>query len=146
MSTACTHESPTHEQDGGGTSALFAAEPRRRSTSAQCSSSRASIDGCLDPTGTGDPGSSDVTETATDLPWPSDTFSLSRITLPFSPNDPVYGRSPDESLGQIVRLGLLSPRGERALLVVPMDVLMLVSSTSFYSYLEEETRKWVERR
>jgi alpha-beta hydrolase superfamily lysophospholipase len=94
----------------------------------------------------GDPGSSDVTETATDLAWPSDTFSLSHIALPFSPNDPVYGRSPDESLGRIVRLGLLSPRGERAVLVAPMDVLMRVSSNPFYSYLEKETQKWVERR
>jgi len=94
----------------------------------------------------GDPGSSDVTETPTNLAWPPDTFSLSHIALPFSPDDPVYGRSPDESLGRIVRLGLLSPRGERAVLVAPIDVLMRVSSNPFYSYLEEATRKWVERR
>ncbi|HMF93720.1 MAG TPA: alpha/beta fold hydrolase [Vicinamibacterales bacterium] len=94
----------------------------------------------------GDPGSPDVTETETDLAWPSDTFSLSHIALPFPPNDPVYGRSPDESLGPIVRLGLLSPRGERAVLVAPMDVLMRVSSNPFFSYLEEKTRTWVERR
>jgi alpha-beta hydrolase superfamily lysophospholipase len=93
-----------------------------------------------------DPGSSDVTETPTDLTWPSDTFSLSHIALPFSPNDPLYGRSPDESLGTIVRLGLLSPRGERAALVVPVDVLMRVSSNPFYSYLEERTLEWVVRR
>ena len=94
----------------------------------------------------GEPGSSDVTETPTGLAWPSDTFSLSHIALPFSPNDPVYGRSPDESLGKIVRLGLLSPRGERAVLVVPVDVLMRVSSNPFYSYLEERTLEWVVRR
>lgn len=94
----------------------------------------------------GDPGSPDVTETATDLAWPADTFSLSHIALPFSPNDPVYGRSPDESLGKIVRLGLLSPRGERAVLVVPMDVLMRVSSNPFYPYLEQRTLEWVARR
>ncbi len=94
----------------------------------------------------GEPGSSDVTETATDLSWPADTFSLSHIALPFSPNDPVYGRSPDESLGKIVRLGLLSPRGERAVLVAPMDVLMRVSSNPFYPYLEERTLEWVARR
>src|SRR5262245_57211101 len=94
----------------------------------------------------GDPGSSEATETPTDLAWPSDTFSLSHIALPFPPTDPVYGRSPDESLGRIVRLGLLSPRGERAVLVAPIDVLMRVSSNPFYSYLEEKTRKWVVRR
>jgi alpha-beta hydrolase superfamily lysophospholipase len=94
----------------------------------------------------GDPGSADVTETATDLEWPADTFSLSHIALPFSPNDPVYGRSPDERLGNIVRLGLLSPRGERAVLVVPTDVLMRVSSNPFFQYLEERTLEWVARR
>jgi hypothetical protein len=94
----------------------------------------------------GNPGSSNVTETATDLAWPSDTFSLSHIALPFSPDDPVYGRSPDESLGQIIRLGRLSPRGERAVLVAPVDVLMRVSSNPFYSYLEKRTVEWVVRR
>ena len=94
----------------------------------------------------GNPGSSDVTETATDLTWPSDTFSLSHIALPFSPNDPVYGRSPDESLGSIIRLGRLSPRGERNVLVAPVDVLMRVSSNPFSSYLEERTVEWVVRR
>jgi alpha-beta hydrolase superfamily lysophospholipase len=94
----------------------------------------------------GDPGSSDLAETDTNLAWPADTFSLSHIALPFSPNDPVYGRTPDESLGKIVHLGLLSPRGERAVLVVPMDVLMRVSSNPFYPYLEERTLAWVARR
>jgi alpha-beta hydrolase superfamily lysophospholipase len=93
----------------------------------------------------GNPGSSNVTETATDLTWPSDTFSLSHIALPFSPADPVYGRSPDESLGTIIRLGRLSPRGERNVLVAPVDVLMRVSSNPFYSYLEERTVEWVVR-
>ena len=91
----------------------------------------------------GAPGSSDVSEAQTDLAWPSDTFSLSHIALPFPPTDPVYGRLPDESLGRIVRLGLLSPRGERAVLVAPVDVLMRLSSNPFYSYLEEKTRNWV---
>jgi alpha-beta hydrolase superfamily lysophospholipase len=94
----------------------------------------------------GDAGASDVTETATDLTWPSDTFSLSHIALPFAPSDPVYGRTPDESLGTIVHLGTLSPRGERAVLVAPMDVLMRVSSNPFYSYLEQRTVNWVARR
>jgi alpha-beta hydrolase superfamily lysophospholipase len=93
----------------------------------------------------GEPGSSEVTETPTGLAWPSDTFSLSHIALPFPPNDPVYGRSPDESLGRIVRLGILSPRGERAVLVAPMDVVMRVSSNPFYSYLEARTKQWVTR-
>ena len=93
----------------------------------------------------GDAGSISVTETTTELTWPSDTFSLSHIALPFAPNDPVYGRFPDESLGNIVRLGILSPRGERSVLVAPMDVLMRLSSNPFYSYLEERTKQWVTR-
>jgi alpha-beta hydrolase superfamily lysophospholipase len=94
----------------------------------------------------GEAGATEVTETATDLMWPPDTFSLSHIALPFSPTDPVYGRSPDESFGAIVHLGTLSPRGERAVLVAPLDVLMRVSSNPFYSYLEQRTVKWVARR
>jgi alpha-beta hydrolase superfamily lysophospholipase len=94
----------------------------------------------------GDAGVSEPVEMPTDLAWPSDTFSLSHIALPFSPTDPVYGRAPDERLGAIVHLGTLSPRGERAVLVAPVDVLMRVSSNPFYSYLEERTIKWVVHR
>ena len=40
-------------------------------------------------------------------------------------------------------LGLLSPRGERAVLTVPVDVLMRVTSNPFFPYLAESVSEWV---
>ena len=50
------------------------------------------------------------------LAWPPGMFSLSHIALPFTLDDDVYGRNPLPSSLDVVRLGTLSPRGERAVL------------------------------
>jgi hypothetical protein len=42
-----------------------------------------------------------------------------------------------------VALGLLSPRGERSVLTVPVDVLMRVSSNPFFPYMERRISEWV---
>ena len=71
------------------------------------------------------------------------SFSLSHVALPFPENDPVYGNMATESPGGPVALGLLSPRGERAVLTVPVDVLMRVSSNPFFPYLAQRMSAWV---
>ncbi len=42
-----------------------------------------------------------------------------------------------------VALGLLSPRGERSVLTVPVEVLMRVSSNPFFPYLAQRLSAWV---
>ena len=70
-------------------------------------------------------------------------FSLSHVALPFPQSDPVYGNLATESPGGPVALGLLSPRGERAVLTVPVDVLMRVTSNPFFPYLAQRLSAWV---
>jgi alpha-beta hydrolase superfamily lysophospholipase len=89
-------------------------------------------------------GARETVDTPTGMAWPPDTFSLSHIALPFPPNDPVFGRLPDQSVSDVVRLGTLSPRGERAVLTVPVDTLMRVSSNPFYPYVDRRIREWVD--
>lgn len=74
--------------------------------------------------------------TALDLAFPVTAFSLSHVALPFPVTDPLYGSQPDsrESFG--VNLGTLTPRGERGILVVPLDTLVRISSNPFYPYME----------
>jgi hypothetical protein len=43
-----------------------------------------------------------------------------------------------------VRLGTLSPRGERAVLTVPIDTLMRVSCNPFFPYLAERLTAWTD--
>jgi len=67
------------------------------------------------------------------LQWPTDVFSLSHIAMPFPPDDPVYGAETTRSPSGPIRLGLLTPRGERSVLTVPIDTLMRVSYNPFFS-------------
>jgi alpha-beta hydrolase superfamily lysophospholipase len=88
-----------------------------------------------------------TTETvhALGLAFPPGAFSLSHIALPFPVTDPLYGSQPDarESFG--LRLGTLTPRGERGVLVVPLDALVRISSNPFYPYLERRVSEGIDR-
>ena len=78
------------------------------------------------------------------LAWQPEMFSLSHIALPFPLDDEVYGRSPRPSSLDVVRLGTLSPRGEKTVLTVPVETLMRVSSNPFFPYLAERLAAWTD--
>ena len=71
-------------------------------------------------------------------------FSLSHIALPFPLDDELYGRTPRPSSLDLVRLGTLSPRGEKAVLTVPVETLMRVSSNPFFPYLADRLTAWTD--
>ena len=78
------------------------------------------------------------------LAWPAEMFSLSHVALPFTLEDELYGRTPRPAAGDLLRLGILSPRGERAVLTVPVDTLMRVSANPFFPYLAERVTRWTD--
>jgi len=78
------------------------------------------------------------------LSWPGDVFSLSHIAMPFRADDGVYGVSAPQTTDGPIRLGILAPRGERAVLTVPIDTLMRISYNPFFTYIEARTRAWVD--
>jgi alpha-beta hydrolase superfamily lysophospholipase len=71
------------------------------------------------------------------LNYPAQVFSLSHVAVPFPVTDALYGMEPagDDDYG--VRLGVLSPRGEVGLLIIPLDSLVRVSSNPFFPYMLE---------
>jgi len=77
------------------------------------------------------------------LSWPRDIFSLSHIAIPFSLSDPIYGRDDVPNADRLIRLGILSPRGERAVLSVPSDTLMRLTCNPFFSYMDARILAWV---
>jgi alpha-beta hydrolase superfamily lysophospholipase len=88
--------------------------------------------------------STEILSHALGLSWPGEMFSLSHVALPFPLDDEVYGRTPRPAAGDMVRLGTLSPRGERAVLTVPVDTLMRVSANPFFPYLAARVTAWTE--
>jgi alpha-beta hydrolase superfamily lysophospholipase len=79
------------------------------------------------------------------LAFPPAAFSLSHVALPFPVTDPLYGSQPGtgESFG--INLGALTPRGERGVLVVPLDALVRISSNPFYPYVARRVADDIDR-
>lgn len=91
------------------------------------------------------PGAPTGVDELLDLRWPAQMFSLSHIALPFPSDDPVYGSEPPaDGAGRTVSLGRLSPRGEKAVLTVPIDTLMRVGWNPFFPYVARRVAEWVQ--
>ena len=89
------------------------------------------------------PNSLDFTETRKLYKeWPEGVISLSHVAVPFSPNDPLYGRYPPENRDRLF-LGQAEIRGERGLLKISSDWLLRIRYNPFYELLEERTLEWV---
>jgi alpha-beta hydrolase superfamily lysophospholipase len=89
-----------------------------------------------------EPGRSEAVVTDLGFSWPPGVFSLTHVALPFPPDDPLYGSDPVEDGSGLFRLGRLSPRGERAVLIAGADTFMRLSSNPFFPYLADRVRAW----
>ncbi|MBP2168865.1 alpha-beta hydrolase superfamily lysophospholipase [Erwinia toletana] len=69
------------------------------------------------------------------IDYPADIYSLSHVALPFPFSDSLYGRTPEKPNEFGVSLGSLTPRGERSVLIVSLDMLMRISSNPFYPWM-----------
>lgn len=70
-----------------------------------------------------------------DINYPGDVYSLSHVALPFPFSDSLYGRTPTQPNAFGVSLGSLTPRGERSVLIVSLDMLMRQSSNPFFPWM-----------
>jgi alpha-beta hydrolase superfamily lysophospholipase len=90
-------------------------------------------------------GEAAATETALDLAWPPQIFSLSHLAVPFRPDDPLFGIAPNMTEDYGLRLGLLAPRGEKGVLTVPIDQLMRLNCNPFFAYEEARIRETIRK-
>ena len=90
------------------------------------------------------PGATAIDTHPIGLSWPRDVYSLSHVAIPFPLSDPVYGREEITGAPPMIRLGLLSPRGERAVFSVPSDTLMRLTCNPFFEYLQRRMTTWIE--
>jgi alpha-beta hydrolase superfamily lysophospholipase len=89
------------------------------------------------------PGGSSVETRPLGVAWPRDVFSLSHVAIPFPLSDPVYGRDEMARPVPVIRLGLLSPRGERSVLSVPSDTLTRLTCNPFFPYMNARIAAWI---
>jgi alpha-beta hydrolase superfamily lysophospholipase len=79
-------------------------------------------------------GQAELTEDFPDLQWPSSVYSQSHVSLPFPPDDPVYGNVSADNPG--VQLGNLAMRGERDMLQIPASTMLRLRWNPFYDFME----------
>lgn len=73
-------------------------------------------------------GSEKVEDTGKDIEWREFTFSLAHVSIPISPENPIYGRS---SL-----MGNLNIKGEKGIVSVPTDMLIRLRYNEFFDYMK----------
>ena len=91
-----------------------------------------------------EPATIDVTRRPLELAWPREIFSLSHVAMPFPVNDPLYGLDQPTEVRNLIPIGRLSPRGERAVLTIGADTLMRLSSNPFFPFLAERVAQWTQ--
>jgi alpha-beta hydrolase superfamily lysophospholipase len=90
-----------------------------------------------------EPGANAVTRQPLGMAWPAEVFSLTHVAIPFAVTDPLYGTEVERDPAGMVRLGRLSPRGERGALIVGTDVLMRLTSNPFFPFVAERINGWL---
>ncbi len=88
------------------------------------------------------PGPAPSGETPLGLAWPPGVFSLSHVAIPFPESDDLYGRLPEPPPTFGLRLGRVEPRGERAVLTVPLDQWMRLTWNPFFPWMEARVEAW----
>lgn len=70
------------------------------------------------------------------LSWPAQVYSLSHLALPVAPDDPLYG------LGR--GIGGVTPRGERGVLIVPVEQFLRLYCNPFFPCVQEKLLACIE--
>jgi len=81
-------------------------------------------------------GTEESIEIPLDQTWPQGFYSLSHVSLPFPPDDPLYGnRGSASSPG--INIGGTILRGEKGALLIPAKEMLRVRWNPFYPFIEE---------
>jgi esterase/lipase len=79
-----------------------------------------------------------------DLSWPPGLFSLSHVSVPFTPDDPVYGAKVDAGDDETITLGSVVVRGERNLLQIPDNYFIRLRYNPFFPYLAQRVLDFLD--
>jgi len=88
------------------------------------------------------PGDGEIVNRDLKMSWPKDVYSLSHVSLPIPPSDPLYG-IPDGQQPSALQLGKLALRGERGVLQIPASEMLRLRWNPFYPYLEQRIVEFV---
>lgn len=82
-------------------------------------------------------GQSEAERSETGLVWPRGLYSLAHVSLPFPPDDPLYGNFPiEDAEDKRLRLGMVALRGERGVLEIPPADQLRLRWNPFHTWME----------
>jgi alpha-beta hydrolase superfamily lysophospholipase len=87
-------------------------------------------------------GAIEASSTPLGIAWPRELYSLAHVSLPFPPDDPIYGGRADASEG-FIQIGGLALRGERGVLRVSSADMLRLRWNPFHDYLADRTVQWI---
>ncbi|MDH3352596.1 MAG: hypothetical protein OEM51_13710, partial [Gammaproteobacteria bacterium] len=91
-------------------------------------------------------GQSQAVNTATNLIWPAQIYSLSHIAIPFRADDQLYGDGSitDPNHPGLV-FGALAPRGEKGVLLFTSDFFLRTRHNPFYAFQSQYLTEWLDQ-
>ncbi len=75
--------------------------------------------------------------------WPADVVALGHVSLPFRPDDPVYGINPGSGRDGLPSIGSLLLRGENGALSLSLGSLTRLRSNPFWDLIERQLDEMV---
>lgn len=90
-------------------------------------------------------GAADVAKTELALEWPNTVFSVGHVSLPFPPDDPVYGTRLPPDAPPPFNLGALAVRGESGALVLSLDAFSRLRSNPFFDVIRAKIGETLAR-
>jgi alpha-beta hydrolase superfamily lysophospholipase len=89
-------------------------------------------------------GGSDSSDVDLPYVWPAGVYSLSHVAIPYAPTDAWYGSVDEEGLARTDSFNNMAPRGEQAILAIPLGRLMRLRYNPFFGYVESRTIEFCE--
>jgi alpha-beta hydrolase superfamily lysophospholipase len=79
-----------------------------------------------------------TTVLTTDLVWPDGLVSVGHVSLPFKPDDPVYGHRPGSGRNGIPSIGSWLLRGENGAISISLGSLTRLRSNPFWTLIDQD--------
>ena len=84
------------------------------------------------------PGQPTPVVTAPGLAWLPSLVSIGHVSLPFPPDDPIYGYLPGSGANGVPALGSWALRGEEGAIVLPLGALARLRANPFWPVISQE--------
>jgi hypothetical protein len=82
------------------------------------------------------PGQAQPTVTVPGLSWPINLVSVGHVSVPFPPDDPMYGYLPGSGAHGVPSIGSWNVRGEEGAIVIPLGALGRLRANPFWPVLK----------